>query len=264
MPGSEAASRRPQVYRQEIVLDAAEAEEQESGNGRFLAVEEGWSIGAGASVSSSPYKKYDEQWFPLPQVSYEGEYAYIRGASAGLKLVNKEYVEASAFISYDPTSFDSADSSDRRLRRLDNRHESALVGVQARVYTPVGLFQASASGDVLGKSNGFTGDAEYNFSIEQGPVELVLTAGVAWSSSKYQDYYYGVSGKESRKSGLKEYRAGAGVSPYVGSTVVLSPTENWDVYCSGQVTFLNDNIKSSPMVGKDHTYSISGGVMYSF
>lgn len=234
------------------------------GNGKFVAADEGWSVGIGVGAAESPYKSYDVQWMPLPLISYEGEYAYIRGVTAGLKLLNREYVEVSAFVGYDGTNFDSSDTSNRQLKRLDNRHSSAVAGVRTRVATPVGMLEAGAAGDILGNSNGFKGDVEYNYSIEYEPVELVMTAGFDWSTSKYQDYYYGVDGGESRKSGLREYHPGAGVTPYLGASVVVSPTERIDVFCSGKVNFLNDNIKDSPMVSKERTHSVTGGIVYNF
>ena len=231
---------------------------------QFMAVEEGWSIGAGVGVSESPYKSYDVQWMPLPIISYEGEYFYIRGLAAGLKLLNYQYLEVSTFVGYDGTSFDTSDTSNSQMKKLKNRHSSAVAGMQARVVTPVGMFQASGAADILGKSNGFKGEVEYNYSIEYEPVELVLTGGMDWSTSRYQNYYYGVSGNESSKSGLEEYRPGAGVSPYVGASLVVSPTDSVDIFCSGQVNFLNDNIKDSPMVGKERTHSVTGGLIYNF
>lgn len=223
-----------------------------------------FSLGVGGAVGTAPYKKYDTQWAPLPLVSYEGEYAYIRGFSAGVKLLNLEFLEVSVFAGYDHTSFDSSDSSDDRLRRLKNRHSSAVTGLEARLLTPYGMLHASAAGDVLGHSNGFTGSVGYMQSVEFGPLEFIPAFGAYWSSSKYNDYYYGVSGSEARKSGLDTYDAGAGFSPYVGLTVDYSITEQWEVFCRGEIVFLNSAVKDSPMVGKSHTQNLTFGIAYNF
>lgn len=226
--------------------------------------EDEFSIGVGGAVGTSPYKGYDTQWSPLPLINYEGEYFYFRGLSAGVKFINLEFLEMSAFAGYDPTSFDSSDSSDRHMRRLKNRQSSAVVGLEARLLTPYGMLHASGSGDVLGHSNGFSGAVGYMQSIEFGPVEFVPAIGAYWSSSKYNDYYYGVSGKESRKSGLDKYDAGAGFSPYVGLTIDYSITEQWEIFCRGEVVFLNEAVKDSPMVDESHTKSLNFGITYSF
>lgn len=234
-------------------------------SGTFLATEGDWlSIGLGFGVSDTPYKSYDTQWMPLPIISYEGLYAYIRGMKAGVKIINFSHVEFSAFVGYNPTSFDASDTSNRKLRKLDDRHSSAEAGLEARVLTPIGMLFANAAGDIAGNSDGFQGRAGYSNSWEFGRLEVAPTAGLAWSSSDYNDYYYGVSGSEARKSGLKAYDAGAGVSPFVGAHLSYDITDNWGIFCNGEVTFLNSEIKDSPMVDKKRVHSLTGGVVYDF
>lgn len=246
---------------------SADVERDENGNPLppgFLAVDEGLSIGVGATVGSSPYKKYSTQWTPFPIISYEAKYAYIRGMTAGLKLINEHFFELSAFVGYDDTNFDASDSTHHGLKRLKDRHSSAVAGLEARVLTPIGLLSANASGDILGHSNGFTGTVAYTYSQEFGDLELDPSVGVTWHTSKYNNYYYGIKGHESRRSGLDSYDAGAGVSPFVNLTAIYSINDQWSVFCSGQVQFLESAVRDSPMVGEKATYSGRAGISYSF
>lgn len=226
--------------------------------------EDEFSIGIGTNVSVSPYRNYDIQWMPLPIISYEGDYAYIRGASAGFKFVSLEFLELSAFAAYDGTEFDHHDTDNNQLNKLDDRYSSLAAGLGARLLTPAGMFHAKIAGDVLGNSDGFTGDTGWVYSWEHGPVELMPSLGLYWNSDKYNDYYYGVSGKEAKKSGLDRYSASGGFSPYVGFTVDVEFLENWDVFCNVEVTFLDKEIRDSPMVNKSHTESLTTGITYSF
>lgn len=226
--------------------------------------EDEFSIGIGTSVSVSPYRNYDVQWMPLPILSYEGEYAYLRGLSAGVKVVNLEFLELSAFAAYDATEFDHHATDNNQLNKLDDRYSSLAVGVGARLLTPVGMFHAKIAGDVISNSNGFTGDAGWIYSWEQGALEVMPALGLYWNSDKYNDYYYGVCGKEAEKSGLGRYSASSGFSPYVGLTVDVEFYENWDVFCSAEITFLDREIRKSPMVNKSHTESLTTGISYSF
>lgn len=223
-----------------------------------------FSIGLGGRASVTPYKRYDTQWTPLPIVSYEGKYAYVRGFAAGVKLVNLEFLEFSAFAGYDDTSFSSNASSDKRLRKLTDRRSSVAAGLEVRLSTPYGMFHASGAQDVLGNSNGLTGVIGYMQSLEYGALEFIPALGAQWSSSGYNDYYYGVSGKESRKSGLDAYDAGGGLSPYVGLTVDYSLTDSWEVFCRGEAVFLNSAVKDSPMVGRSNTYHFTLGTTFTF
>lgn len=228
------------------------------------AAEKNVSLGIAGSVSTSPYKGYDTQWMPVPLISYESEYFYIRNVTAGVKLFTRDYIEVSVFAGYDPTSFDPDDSSDRKVRRLKSRWSSAVVGADMRVMTPYGDVYANLAGDVLGHSGGFTGSFGYSNSIEPGPLELTLDVGTYWASSDYNDYYYGVSRKEANKSGLDAYDAGAGFSPYLGLTVSATFAESWTVFCKGEITSLSSTVKDSPMVDESFTQNMTFGVAYSF
>lgn len=229
-----------------------------------MAGESYFSIGVGGSVSTTPYKRYDAQWMPFPIVSYESDRFYIRGLTGGVKLFTNDYLELSVFAGYDPTSFDADDSDDRRLRRLDDRWSSAVAGGEARVMSPYGDLYANLAVDVLGHSDGLTGSFGYSYSLEAGPTELTLDAGARWASANYNDYYYGVSNRESRKSGLGSYDAGSGFSPYLGLTVSAALTESVGVFCKGEIVFLSDAVKDSPMVDETFTQSLTLGVTYSF
>jgi outer membrane scaffolding protein for murein synthesis (MipA/OmpV family) len=223
-----------------------------------------FSIGIGGTVSTTPYKDYDTQVLPLPLLSYEGQYAYIRGYTAGVKLINRKNLELSAFAGYDDSSFDASDSSDSRMRLLKDRHSSLAAGLETRLTTPYGMFHASASRDMLGQSNGFTGILGYLLSLEYGAMEFVPTIGVYWSDSKYNDYYYGISAKESHKSGLEQYNGSFGFSPYLGLTLDYSITEQWEFFCHGELVRLSNTVKDSPMTGSSHTRNLAFGLTYNF
>ena len=222
------------------------------------------TLGAGGNVSSSPYKGYGPDWLPFPMITYEGERFFIRGYTAGVKIINLPYLELSAFAGYDSTSFEASESSNRRLRRLEDRSSSAQAGMELRLISPYGMFHVSGAGDVLSRSNGFNGDIGFIQSIEFGPLELLPAVGAYWSDARYNSYYYGVTRKEARKSGLGSYAPGSGFAPYVSFAIDYSLTEQWELFCQGEVTFLSGAVKDSPMVGETHTQSLTLGLTYTF
>ena len=222
------------------------------------------TIGMGGGVFIRPYKRYNVQWTPLPIINYEGQYAYVREYAAGVKLLNIKPFEISVFAEYDYTAFKSNSSSDMQLRELSNRHSSVNAGIGARLTTPYGILQASGAQDILGHSKGITGLVRYISSIEFGALEFIPTLGVQWNNRRYNNYYYGISSNESLKSGLDYYRTGSGAFPYVGLTIDYSLTDSWEIYCGGELVFLNSAIKNSPMVSKTNTYSLMVGFSYTF
>ena len=215
-------------------------------------------------MSSSPYKGYGPDWLPFPMITYEGERFFIRGYTAGVKIINLPYLELSAFAGYDSTYFEASESSNRRLRRLEDRSPSAQAGMELRLLSPYGMFHVSGAGDVLSRSNGFNGDIGFIQSIEFGPLELLPSVGAYWSDARYNSYYYGVTRKEARKSGLGAYAPGSGFAPYVSFAIDYSLTEQWELFCQGEVTFLSGAVKDSPMVGETHTQSLTLGLTYTF
>jgi outer membrane protein len=226
--------------------------------------EDGAFASLAGQVGVAPYKDYDTQWMVLPMPGYEGRYAYLRGYAAGLKLINLEFLEFSVFAGYDGTRFDASDSSDKRLRRLSNRHSSLAAGLEVRLMTPYGMLHASAAQDTLGNSKGQSGAIGYMQSLEYGNLEVIPAVGAQWGSGRYHDYYYGVSGEEARASGLEPYRAGSGFSPYLGLTLDYSLGEAWEIFCGGELVFLSGAVKDSPMVDRTNTYSLTLGVSYTF
>ena len=149
-------------------------------------------------------------------------------------------------------------------RRLEDRSPSAQAGMELRLLSPYGMFHASGAGDVLSRSNGFNGDIGFIQSIEFGPLELLPAVGAYWSDARYNSYYYGVTRKEARKSGLGAYAPGSGFAPYVSFAIDYSLTEQWELFCQGEVTFLSGAVKDSPMVGETHTQSLTLGLTYTF
>lgn len=222
-------------------------------------------IGIGAGGATSEYKETDSQIWPVPLLNYEGERFYVRGLTGGIFLYKNSTHELSLNISYLPQSFDASDSDSRAMRQLDDRYSTMLAGASYRLKSEYGIANLSVSGDVLGTSNGILADLSYAYPIPAISIfQITPAAGVTWTSSNYNDYYYGVSGKESRKSGLGSYDADDGFSPYAGINIKAGITENFDILLNGKAVYLSEEIRDSPMVDKDIKYYFSAGFTYSF
>ena len=222
------------------------------------------TLGAGGSVSSSPYKGYGPDWLPFPMITYEGERFFIRGYTAGVKIINLPYLELSAFAGYDSTSFEASESSNRRLRRLEDRSPSAQAGMELRLLSPYGMFHVSGAGDVLSRSNGFNGDIGFIQSIEFRAAGTAPRRRRLLERRPLQQLLLRRAPEGSRKSGLGAYAPGSGFAPYVSFAIDYSLTEQWELFCQGEVTFLSGAVKDSPMVGETHTQSLTLGLTYTF
>lgn len=223
------------------------------------------TLGAGGSVLSSEYKGTDAKVYPIPLIHYENEHLYVRGLTGGVKLYSDGIHELSATVGYLPQFFRAKDSDSRAMKRLDNRYSTMMVGGAYRLTTQdYGGAQVSVSADVLDKNDGFLVDMSYYYPITLKRLKLIPEIGGMWTSSDYTDYYYGVSSKESRKSGLKRYKANSAFSPYAAFKAQVELNDSWDAFIHTKAVFLDEEITDSPMVNKDVKYSVGAGLTYSF
>ena len=226
--------------------------------------EDKFSLGAGVGVINSPYKQYDREIYPVPVVTYEGDNFWFRGLGGGYYLWNDEADKLSIMAYYDPTHFKPGDSDSHQMRQLDKRKGTLMAGLSYVHNTQYGYLRAALAGDTLDNSNGFVGDVAWLYRYTNGGLTLTPGIGVDYKSENYNDYYYGVSRNESRRSGLKQYQADDGWNPYLELTANYKFATDWSVYASGRYLRLSDEVKDSPMVDRSWAGIFSTGVTYSF
>lgn len=166
-----------------------------------------YALGAGLHLSFSEYKGVDAEVIPAPIMNVETEHFYIHGLEAGGYLLKTPQHAVMFGISYMPLEFDAGDSDNRAMKQLDDRDASAFANLTYRFTSQYLIFSAKISGDIPGESNGILADASIakRFQIQRLGITPVI--GATWASSNFNDYYYGISAAESRRSGLGEYEA---------------------------------------------------------
>lgn len=224
----------------------------------------GWSLGAAAVVQKSPYRGYDTDTLAVPLVSFEGKSFYLRGGSLGYRLHHSEHSELAVTAAPYLMRFKRKDTDDARLRQLSNRGFSGMLGVAWRHQQDWGIVRASVQADVTGHGEGIAADASYAYPLATGRVRLIPAVGLAYASSKINDYYFGVSATEAARSGLDPYRAGSGVSPYLEATVLVPLSAHWTATASLRRTALSDAVRDSPMTGRDTMDSAAVSINYGF
>lgn len=228
------------------------------------AMADDFSIGLGAAIGQYAYKGIDNDTVPYPMINYEGERFFIRGTGAGAYMFKDQHNQLSLNVFYSPLNFDPDDSDSHRMKQLDKRHSTAMAGVGYRHIADWGVVRTSLSADVLDYSNGYVADAAYLHPFNLGALTLTPGIGATWYSSNFNDYYYGISGKESRRSGLNAYNAGSSWSPYAEVSANYALTQSWKVFAYGRYTRLDSEVKDSPMVDKSYTTLVAAGVSYAF
>ncbi len=223
-----------------------------------------FSVGAGVGVLETPYKDYDRDVVPVPVITYEGDDFWFRGLGGGYYLWNDESDKLSITAYYSPFEFKPKDSDNWQLRRLDKRKATLMAGLSYVHNTEYGFLRTSLAGDTLDNSNGISWDLAWLYRYTNGGLTLTPGIGLEWSSENMNEYYYGVSGKESRRSGLDRYDPDSDWSPYLELSASYKLTDAWSVYGVGRYTHLSSEVKDSPMVDKSWAGALSAGVTYSF
>jgi outer membrane protein len=224
----------------------------------------GVSLGAGVGVSTSEYRGEDTKVSPVPILKYEGEHFFVRGLSAGAHLYRDEVNDLSVNVSYLSQSFDADESDDSMMKLLDDRDSTMMAGFSYGLRGGWGAAGLSLSADVLDTNNGLVGDASYACPFKLSFLKIKPVVGVEWTSENYNDYYYGVDSSESVRSGMGEYGAGSGFSPYLGLGLKCDLTHDFEMMLKTRVRKLSREISDSPMVDRDVTYSLVFGLGYSF
>lgn len=228
------------------------------------------TLGIGAGYSTQPYRGVSNDVIPLPVVSYQGDQFFLQNTKAGYYLWNDGQQKVNMNISYHPQSFKGSDSDDIRMQQLDRRRDTAMMGLGYSVNGAFGQLSADVSADILNRSRGIIGDINYGYAINQDLLTVTPTAGLDFANRKYNDYHFGISGDESRRTSLTgigtlpAYDAGSSVTPYMGVNVNFALTGGWNLFGIAQHKFLSSQVKDSPMITQSGQTLVGGGVSYSF
>lgn len=219
-------------------------------------------IGANASFNSYGYNM-DSDITVMPHAFYDNNRLYIEGNEAGAYVYKDAKNEWRATVGYDSRSFDPKNAP-APLKALEERQWSAMVGTSYMRVTPYGGFKAQVETDALNRSDGTAIKLSHLSKFTHNKWTVYPEVGVQWFDDKYNNYYYGVSQKESLKSGVPAYKADAGVSPFalVSASYAFSP--KWSGFISQSAEWLSSEQKDSPMVDNGTTLKTKVGFNYQF
>ncbi|HCW3076523.1 TPA: MipA/OmpV family protein [Enterobacter roggenkampii] len=223
-----------------------------------------FSLGAGAVFNESPYKGYNENTTAVPLIIYEGDRFYVRQTTGGWILWKDAKNELSLTATWMPLHFDPDDNDDHQMKQLDERKASAFLGGAYYRHESWGSLKVAVSGDATDESGGVIGEVSYFRPIKMERLTLTPSVGVFYSDESYNDYYYGVSGSESRRSGLDQYTAGDSWTPYVGLVAKYQLTQKLYLNASAVYTVLPDDVKNSPMIDRDDSFALMTGLTWRF
>lgn len=221
--------------------------------------------GFAAAYSQSPYKAYDNRIKPYPLLNYKQNKFFIRGKEAGFEIFKKGSHKMDLSLSYYDLEFKNKNTSNDQTKMLDNRKSTLTADIAYSFISPSGIARLKTSFDILNHSNGLLLDLSYCHPLKINKrFQFNPGLGIEWANKKQNDYYYSISQHEALKSGLPQYRADSGFSPYIFLEANYNLSKKFDVFIAGRLNFLSSEIKDSPMTNKSKTASLALGLQYNF
>lgn len=221
-------------------------------------------IGVEGEAQFTPYKSYKTDYSAIPYLGYDNKIVYLDGTEAGVYFVNDDKNEFKARVWYLDVEYDPDNARQWAMRQLDTRHSTLMAGLSYQRITDIGAFRGEISGDTLNTSNAVMATLAWAGQIVAKPVTFYPQAGVDWYSEKLARYYYGVSERESMRSGLDSFSPHSAVAPWLAVAADWEVTRDVHFYLQPRITFLPSTIRHSPMVDDTVLTDIQSGLVWSF
>jgi len=223
-------------------------------------IDKGSLMGAGAMMIESPYKGVDDDVYPVPVLIFESRRFFADKTVFGYYFNDKSNPVRWAVI------------GSLRLQGYEVDDSSDLTGMQDRDWAFDGGLRISWKNEIINMIlegvtdvSGTHEGQELRVTIEKELFKGFLTpkAGIKWQSDDLVDYYYGVKPNEVR-AGRVAYAADDGLEYMIGVTIGVPLGEKWAAFGDIQCSFLGDEGKDSPIVGKDKLMRYVAGAVYRF
>jgi len=222
-----------------------------------------FTLGLGAYTAKSEYKDLKNSSGAVPLIEYQGDGWSVSPGGLSVDLLGDEDapLKVSAILESGGSEMDASDS--KSFSGVKDRDASIDLGLQMSYAVGAGSIDGTLTGDVSSTHKGYGLDVSYSHNIPLFGGHFQPTAGVEFKSADYTDYYYGVSSSETA-TGRAAYQAGSAINPYLSYSYFYPINENVSLIHSTSVSFLDSEIKDSPLVDRSNTWSSFVGVGYKF
>nr|WP_252718897.1 MipA/OmpV family protein [Acinetobacter sp. TUM15509] len=218
------------------------------------------TMGFNYSVNFQAYKGHRTYQSVLPVFFYDNDQFYIEGDDAGVYLFKDDHNQLRLNVHYDSNSYDPSGE----LHSLDKRKWSVMAGGSYMRITPYGGFKARLATDALSRSKGTLFRGSYLAEFDQGNWSFYPELGFQWNNAQYNQYYYGVSETESKRSGISAYQPGQSVFPFVSFAANYEMSKHWNAFSSVEFNYLSNEQFKSPMIKRQTDITPAFGITYNF
>jgi MipA family protein len=218
------------------------------------------AIGAITHAERSPYRGAGTRYDFLPLYLYEGESAYLRSHSVGLKLLPSDPWRMEVFLRR-RLEGSPVDDVPESLVGMARREPGIDAGVSLQWEGRWGNLFAEYLRDASKASHGTEVRLGYEAPFWRGRWWMRPQATLALRDEKLNDYYYGVRADEA-SAGRPAYAAGSGVVPGFALHAMYQLTPRWRLFAGATVARLPSSVRASPIVDTSTLRALELGAMY--
>ncbi|WP_448211886.1 MipA/OmpV family protein [Colwellia sp. MEBiC06753] len=125
-------------------------------------------------------------------------------------------------------------------------------------------FVASASLDSTGVHHGESAHVEISKLRQIDSTQLLVTSfGINWQSSQVNNYYYGISERDTDQSSMF-YQTTDAWMPYIKVSSMTKLSDQWSLVLSTKINYIDDAITDSPLLNTSLRYVVFSGFRYDF
>lgn len=201
-----------------------------------------FKVGLGVAVVPDYVGSDTYTLVPLPKLqatkaTYQVDLTGNKITSNVLPFANWQFGPSAQYLSSSRCS-----SDDNRVNDMNCLQSALMLGARAGYVFTVPSFVGEARiipqleflGDISGANDGYTVEPRVVLAQPLNPQWTVAAVpSLLFGSEKYESYYFGVSGPQSRASGLRQYDAVGGLQQ-----VSLLAAADWQFATSWSATFL--------------------------
>ncbi len=225
-----------------------------------------YSLGVAVSTSENPYIGTENGQFIYPYLTsfehsaFTDNWLLLRGENAGLRFVVNDDWEFGLVGRIQTMGQGVADNNE--LRGINERswvfEAGPLIGYRG---WPVNI-QFRSYWEAPNKHSGTTSELEFSLPVQYSRGFFVPALRVAYQSSDYADYYFGITGPESI-IGRPLYEPGSATN--IGLEMVLGYelSPRWLLKTTVGLEYLDDAVSNSPIINKDQLWSGTVGLAYN-
>ncbi len=218
-------------------------------------------MGAGPYIQTQPYTDTDAFILPSPVVFLQYKIFYVRWSQMGVYFYGGENWGLSLMIQPRPNGYRAEDS--KTLKGMKTRKTSWEGGISLAGKNDLGFGEIIYANDMLNSSNRSLIRGEIGTKIKMKKWTFVPSFLLLWFSEGFNNYYYGVTHKESNTD-RRYYHAQAGINAAFQNYIKYQITPKYSVLTNMRADILNSTITQSPIVSDKYIFSGMISLLYTF